>query len=437
MGLSIGPIELTFLEAHNWDVRRQIEMVNVPFARQTGYTVGAELVTYQLTGAFHADTDTEAKQIRRQLNELFNNPDIDFEYIEFDLDDEELSGWFLLDSINTQIIPGVFGDYPFSCSVRRLGNIENLKIGGYWKSNELTNDYGLSAREWLAIPNGLGSGVGAVRTGEGGSNQMVTSPTANPIVYQGDFDTSTYYDMRCRLVDYTTILPSSSTWTDIYGKDHKFATAGASYMMHNGLIGLDHSQVAGPTKILKGLLYNNGSASWQIYLTRFYLKNAAGTTYTILHRPVIEKYNYDEIVWTVMYGDTSDNNNFPVTFRLRRGTYFIDVEIPVRETGVDIGPNTSIEISGDPFTSSSSAANYFVGVNTSTQMGFLYTETASPSYTSTAVKLGQTISASNVGKFAILLTSNPLPSGVTLANLGTEYIANISQQTVLVNPKWL
>ena len=173
-------------------------------------------------------------------------------------------------------------------------------------------------------------------------------------------------------------------------------------------------------------------------MTEFILRNAGGTDYEILHRPIIEKYSYDEIIWTILYGGPSDDrDNFPVKFRLRRGTYFIDVEIPERETGVDIGPNTAVQTAVDPFASFSSSANYFVGITTDTQMGFLYTESASPSFTSTEVRLGYTIPASSVSRFAIIIVLNPLPSGVTLANLGTEYIANMTQQQVLVDPKWL
>lgn len=454
MSYSIGPITFPFLEAHSWDARRQTQIVNVPFTRQTGFSTGAELVSYSLSGQFYADTEAEAKVLRRQLVELFNNSDIDFEYIEFDCDDEELSGWFLLDQVSVNIPPGSLGPYPFSASVRRLGNLSTHLFGTYWTSTPYTNDYALTGREWVAAPNSLGSPVNDNRPGDGGENYIIVapSPLVSPITYQAQPTIADFYDMACRAytipgtVSIADALNEVASKTEIFSNDHETirsatTTARERIIISNGLIALAYDPV--PSRNETELyVYDSAVAppsSWvQVALDVLYTTTASAFSYSAQQfRPVFEKVSRDEIIFKVILSNTDayDQNLVTARYRIMRGSYFVDVHL--KTNGTDIDTDTAI-LGTDALSSLTSGANYSVAdVGTKGKVGYLHTETATSTISVFSLRLGYSVAINSETHFGLLLTPPALPTGTTLANLGNEFIANMRQQPVLVDPRWL
>ena len=448
MSYSIGPISFPFLEAHSWDARRQTQIVNVPFARQTGFSIGAELVSYSLSGQFYAGTEAEAKVLRRQLVELFNNSDIDFEYIQFDCDDEELSGWFLLDQVSVSIPPGTLGPYPFSASVRRLGNLSTHLFGTYWTSNPYTNDFALIGREWVAAPNSLGSPVNDDRPGEGGENQIVVAPAPleNPIVYRDQPTFADYYDLACRC--YTTAgnpsdgLNGIADMPEVFSSGHVYSDANNdSLVVSNGLVAIAYNSSLGIATMQMIIYEPTLGIPWRTIVSSIDLFDTSLGVYRVVSQyPIVEKLSKDEIVLQVVYSVTADydQNSVTVRYKIRRGTYFIDVHLKTKGADID---STSRLLTTASVASPVTATNTYVAtVNSVPAMssaGFLHTETFVGVASGTNIQLGYDVLPNSETRFAVFVLPETIPTGTTVVNMGNEFIANMRQQPVLVDPRWL
>lgn len=437
MGFSIGPISLTFLEAHSWDVRRQVEIVNVPFARQTGFTVGAELVSYQLGGAFYADTDAAAKVIRRQMNELFNNPDIDFEYIKFDLDDDELSGWFLLDSINTQIIPAVFGDYPFSASVRRLGKDASHIFGYYYKANELTNDFSLTGREWTLYETTLSVGDARFqnRVGALSITGVLTVPTnrLTPAEFTGGAAYPTAINNRIRVWD-DMGSASEGDWKEAFGPDHIFD---GSAIVDNNHIRYKWDLAANLVSVFR---YDSGNG-WVEAISGFSFGtdlDARVLSYA-KQQLSINYLSHEMAIITQIYSD--ETTTLAVRYKIVYGTWFMSCELVTDDQGL-AGDTTLVTGNGtkDANVNNISTGNYtsirITGSGIQSSLGIFHTKTPTPSNPGSTVTLGYDVPANIHFNFGVFVIQYPLPSYLTLETLGREYLANISLHRVLVDPQW-
>lgn len=441
MAFRIGPIELPYHENLGWSDRRRNNIVAIPMGRSTGYMAGTELTGYRIQSAFHADTDAEAKLLRRQLHELAKSQQ-NFIYMDFDLDDREHAGWFLLDEVSTEPLPAVFGDYPVSLSGQRLGGTGDFLLGTYWKDNDLTNDWSFSGTPEVALPNGAGDASLTERSGEGGSSRIILDPSDQLIIYPLP-DISNFYGCRCRIRD-TVGEASESDWEDVYGPGHEWQEHA---VFDNGLIRFKWDSSTHKTSLHIWLyaIWAEGAQDYELFLN-----DGVPTQLTAEYPPIITHFDWDRVEWQLVYTDGTEDYTV-VNFALNRGSLFLSMEIKTGANGLhaNSGLRTKSGITISTVYNSSGSASPTVGLpldansnfatgalSDGTNIGFLYTDQPAgqpPAGTTTKMRQGTTVAANSIYRQALVAhLTNPATT-----NYGPRYLANVRQQLVLVNPKLL
>ena len=449
MGIQIGPITLDSLEGQSWSISRRSETVGVPFGRSYSTTTGMELISYDLSGLVKAATDAAARLLRQQLQDLFNNHSLDFVYIAFDHDSPEFSGWYILDRLSMSLDAHIFGAYPFAASVRRLAAHGGLTEAQYFHAVTLTNDYSsLTPRPWTALVNGRGGASHDLRTGQGGSNRIVANANDAIIPYDHPAAPDVYAGGRCRIFDTRTNLfsphnavdPDETDWLERFGNNIHFE---GDAVVDNGLIRYVALRAGGHYIYLWAGSYWERVADPPDWAFGDSPINASSTRLIS-----IEYFDWDRITF-LDYQDSQDNRGAALRWTLRRGTYFFEIETASRigtilATSEIVSPYSTTlgAFDNDVATANYASARVTAPVSGNQyHFGFLHTETATPAGSSggsyVRVQLGVTVAEDAYFKVAYFAVPHPLPSGLTKANLGLEFLSGSTTRRVLVDPEWV
>lgn len=440
--ITIGPIELPNILTLKWSTRRQNEIVSIPYGPQQINTVtGVDLVEYQFTGAIFNDV-VAPKLLRRQLTELFNNNTRDFTYIEFSEDDNELTGWFLLDRFSTEIIPNTF-HYNFDMTVRRLSLDNAQMVALYAQDDEpLESDYSFAVRRWVGMPNGQGDSSHFLRTGDEGTTRV---PIDSDVHYMPYTQTSIINDFRCRVYD--TMVPVSlfdnptddeSGWEERYGLGNNFT---GDVIISNGLIRVGYSRSAGSfTTAGTYFIYIWSGTVWERACFDFIDGTVAPISNTT---PTITYLTNDKIEFIQWYTINNVSVFYGIKNTLSFGNYYVAKELISRSfpphalSYIDGNFNTLVTTTHSVVSDNYSSLQMQAASGFNYNMGFLHTKTPVPTNFTGKLFLGYTVPINTRYHFAVFVLPNPPSAGTTLANIGREYLSNSTQKRVLINPKWM
>lgn len=445
MAFRVGPIEFPFHEKLSWSNRRRLSMVPIPMGRDAGYTAGVEPTSYQITTSFYAATDAAAKTLRRQLHELARNPYIDFIWVEFDLDGNEHDGWYLLNDVSTDPLPAVFGDYPVQFTITRLGNPGSHFLGTYWTRADLTNDWGLTGKVYITLPNGVGRESGwAGRDGDNCTNAVIAFPALPVFSYSQPL--ADFYAGRCRVQDtMTTGETDEDNWQDVYGPEHQFQ---GDIVIGNDLIRFTWSATTNRTTLE---VYSAAAEGWLQAASDFEIyafSNLLEATYP----PLLTRFDWDRVEWQMSYLGRFDTS-ITATFSLSRGTYFVSTEFEPGALGMSQSSGL-VTPAGVAITSVQNSVgsaaptvglpvdpglNYAAAIlDNGTCCGFLYTKKGSGQpIAGTTSRINQSVFTFQPYRGAIFAVEYPLLPGLNLGNLGLEYLAGVRQQLVLTEPPYI
>lgn len=448
MTYSIGPITLRNLTNHTWSTGQISLTTDIQSQPQIGYIVGQEMVSYNLIGSFFADTAAEARIQRQQINDIIANPNIQQVYITFDQDDEELSGWFVIDSLETTIEAAIFNHYPFTLSVRRIQGGGAL-TSQVWKSNPYIHSYVNLSELWVAMPNGRGNlAYDEERVGgDGASNLIKTGFSINVgFTYDQAFSHTDddIYLARCQIYDTITgsttsdpTDPDETAWIERFGTYVNFE---GDVVIGNNLIRYIWEDAFSLGKG-GGKLYVWTGSNWEIacdLLTISFFESP--TLYTNVLKPTIEYFDFNKVIWHENYL-AADNRNVSIRYKILRGSYTMHVSIKSDHGNITAFSGVS-PYSGNSFVSYDEnliTSNYRAALATTTltnqiKYGFFYTDAPGGGGAVGSITFGYNTSEgiwTHLGFFAV---PQPIPNSVSLATLGKQYLANMNFQETIINP---
>lgn len=445
MTYSIGPIELRNLTNHSWSTSQTTLTIDIQSQPQTGFVTGQEMVNYNLIGSFFADTAAEARIQREQINDIIANPNIKQVYISFDQDDAELSGWFVIDSLETTIEAAIFNHYPFTLGVRRIkGNgLVDIQL---WKSLSYTHSYSTTPEKWLSLPYGRGDIIDdELRIGADTANNPIKRnltentyeyPTYNT-VQTGITAFTDFYLARCQIYDTinsnTTSDPTDpdeTAWIERFGTYLNFE---GDVVFRNNLLMYIWDDTLGGSR-----LYLWTGSNWEIACNMFTLTfSDTPTNLTVARKPTIEYFDWNKIIWHENYTEDEDRN-VSIRYKMLRGSYSLHVSIK-SDHGNLVSTSGITRYSGNSHSSydqNLTSSNYRAAVGTTTltnpiQYGFFYTDGSVGGGTSGAVQLGYTTTEKVWTRLGLFAVQNPIPNSISLEVLAGQYLANMDfQETV-------
>ncbi len=450
MAYIIGPVTLRFLTDHNWvssQVFRDVSIIQKPVS---AYSIGQKFEVYNLIGAFNADTAAEARIERQKINDLFNNSTIQQVYIEFSgLDEAELSGWYALDSLDTSIEAAVFENYLFTASVRRLYS-SGAGIGQVWKTQPYNSVYINTPLTWLAMPTNRGPLTGyQLRQGELGNSHvwMDVRREYMPLQYEKNVDpfapsSTDKYDLsRCQVWDSTTQTgtnsatsdPVETTWVERYGTHYTF--------QGDAIFGNDLIRYIWSASANTGAFYLWTGANWERTCQGLLLTLSDTPSFpSFTHKPIVEYFDWNKIIWT-MLATTVEKRAVVVRCKIIRGSYFVSLSVKSDHGNLDqltmvarVSGNTHTAYSENLLSSNYRAAEGTTALGTAITYGLFYTQNAFTGGTGGDVPFGSDTPVNvwnNVGYFSL---KNPSGiSGLTVAELAKQYLANMNFKEQLVN----
>lgn len=445
MTYSIGPMDFRYLTAHNWSASQPNVSADVLLQPQTGFPTSQQMISYNLIGAFSADTPTEARLQRKQLNDLVNNAGISQIFIVFDQDDAELSGWFVLVSLETTVNAAIFTDYTFSLSVRKL------KGGGYltaqaWKSFPYNHAYTNTFETWLSLPNDRRKPITfELRVGADGGNNPIRNDLfeGDPVLYTQighsmNFN-SDIYKARCQIYDTITSSttadptnPSESSWIERFGSYVSFE---GDVVFRNNLLMYIWDETLGSK------LYLWTGANWEIVCNSFTLGfSDSPTVVTERRKPTVEYFDFNKIIWYENFTE-DENRNISIRYKMLRGSYTLHVAIKT-DHGDLLSTSGITKYSGNSHSSYDEdlgGSNYRAALGTTTlanavQYGFFYTDGSTGGGSSGAIQLGYVTNEKVWTRLGLFGVPDPIPNSVTLKTLASQYLANMNFQETILNP---
>ena len=359
---SIGPINVNFIQSLAWSNSAIVQDVPIPFGQSFSYKYGAAQPSYTLRSSFHALTDWDAGLIRAQLNELVGNPDIAAYYIDFDRDEDELNGWYLLRDLNTDYPPSSLGNYPFTVSATRVGET-TAGLGIYWKSDLITNYWNISALARVILPNGVNtsSADNDPLEGEDGLVYYSASPNDSLLILDDAQDKTVQsnleYTNTCHVFysvgatkDHPTqdrvtvyspqsyrVQPTQPTITDSTNTE-KYPT------ISNGIVRMRGRVIE---------IYNNRLGLWH-NIAGFYPRVVSNETTELT--VLLTKVSADEIKWKMIFTeDPTKGERVVFNCRLGRGRPYIEFSfvpgtVGGMEAGTYLSPMTILNFQGNFFT---------------------------------------------------------------------------------------
>lgn len=447
MYILLGPLRLDNIIGLNWSIRRNNSIVSIPFGVPRLESITTSLLDYEISGDIF-DNQTDPRLLRKQLQDLFSNHTWQFVYIYFSEDSNELSGWFLLDSFSTNIIPGTFY-YSFSMNVRKLSAEKGLLFGLYLNDDiPLNTTYNLTpaTRRWASLANGQGGTVHNLRSGSTGSSRVVIDTNVHYITYTSPTDSN---DFRCRIFDTLekrSLLAENNNDVDSNWEERFFVNRSfeGDIVISNGLIRIIYSytNVVNPVGIYYYELWT-GSV-WE----RFFYEFVNITSYNSLSQPPIityfDEYKIEFIAWHYVEYPGAPYS-FGVKNTLYFGTYFIKKSLVLRAGTL---PTIRLQNSGWASADNVLDNNYinnnysslqftsFSGV--SVLIGFLFTEQPANVVSDGGQALVSTVNIPKGDRYeyGVFLIPNPPPVGSSLVNLGREFLSDSNSKKVLIDPEY-
>ena len=449
MSYSVGPINLRNLTNHTWSASQVSLNTAIQSQPETGFVTDYEMVSYNLIGAFFADTAAEARTQRKQINDIIANPNIQQVYIIFDQDDEELSGWFVIDSLETTIESAIFNHYPFTLGVRRIkeGSALTVQLG---KSNPYLFSYTNVVDGWLAMPNGRGNLLGYLKEkrygADNGFNMIERDildtglyPTYNQNFSHTDSDV---YKARCQIYDTITSNttsdpndPDETNWIERFGTYLNFE---GDAVFRNNLLMYIWDATLGGSRLY---IWNDTDFHWEIACDTFTLAfSDTPTNLTVARKPTIEYFDWNKIIWHENWTE-DENRNVSIRYKMLRGSYTLHVSI--KSDHGDLQSTSGItKYSGNSHSSydqNLTTSNYRVARGTSVlgnpiQYGLFYTDGSTGGGASGAITLGYTTTEKVWTRLGLFATSNPVQNGVPVSDIANQYLANMNFQESIINP---
>ncbi len=461
MTFSVGPITLRYLTQHNWSTSVTFTDVNILNSPQSSYGMGASLPSFSLAGEFNADTPTEARLQRKQINELLSNPSIQYVYIDFSSENEaELSGWYSIESLDTTIETAIFDTYPFTMTVKRANS--SATMFQTWKSRPHNDIFTVTSLPWVAMPENRGSFNSQVRIGRDsivtpifadtlGGLLTAVYPNALPVAYSADFDpndplsgVNKYYTSRCYMYDTTTQSdvttvnndPSESTWVERFGTHFNWE---GDVVFGNTLIRYIWSAAA-----QFPYYYLWTGANWEkICVGPLVSLSVSPTTVTFETPPIVTYFDWNKIEWyhiLVSLGD--ETRTIPIKYTMLRGSYFVTISVKgdwstVQSTSNLAKASANSFVSNDENigTSNYRSAKVTTPLATGVQYGLSYVDGGATANTgSGTIRFGISKSAGEWIRLGLFLLEKPTTSGhVTPDLLSRQFLANMNFEERLVN----
>jgi hypothetical protein len=353
------------------------------------------------------------------------------------------TGWYLLDTLSTEIVPNTF-HYSFSATIKRL---QSQPVALFAEDDvPLLSDYSLSERRWVAMPNGEGDSSHALRTGENGSTRIVVNSSTFYMPYN---QTANIPDFRCQVYD-TTVRGSlrdflsnpttEDTWVERFGLGNSYE---GDVVISNGLIRLVYTRSNNTFPASTGVgrydihIWNGAAWEWACFdfLPLF-------TTAIAYGPPHISKLTDNKIEFTQWFSDRQ-KTFYAVTNVLSYGSYYISKELVTRKGSLSsLSPlssetHTIIGTVHSVVSDNYSSIQFQTSTGFNFNMGFLHTKTPSPSTSGHTLYLGYSAPVNRRFQVGVFVLPNPPESGTTLGNIGREYLSGSQQERVLVNPVWL
>lgn len=449
MTYSIGPIALRNLTNHTWSASQTSLTTDILNQSQVGFVTGQEMVNYNLIGAFFADTTAEARIQRTQINDIIANPSIQQIYITFDQDDEELSGWFAIDNLETTVEAAIFNYYSFTLGVRRItggGNITVQKANSYFYNHVYSN----VNQRWVSMPNGQGDNSDEQRFGgDGGFNPVKTNldlTQLNPTFRIGYSIPSPFvpdpdiYLARCQIFDTvssdTTTDPNDpdeTNWIERFGTYINFE--GDLVLRNNLLMYIWDATLGG------SVLYLWSGSNWEVACNTFTLTfSDTPTILTESHKPTIEYFDWNKIIWHENFTQ-AEGRNVSIRYKMLRGSYTLHVAIK-SDHGDLVSTGGITKYSGNSHSSydeNLAGSNYRAALGTTVlgnpiQYGFFYTDGSGGGGASGDIQLGYTTSEKVWTRLGLFAVQNPIPNSVFKNTLANQYLANMDFQETIINP---
>lgn len=454
MSYSIGPIQLRSLTNHTWSASQISLTTDIQSQPQVGFVTDQEMVSYNLIGSFFADTAVEARIQRKQINDIIANPNLQQVYITFDQDDDELSGWFVIDSLETTIDAAIFNHYSFTLGVRRL-KTGSGKTGLSWKSKPYNSAYTNTFEVWLSFPpNRFGSSKrNAIRRGadgqgneilydvEKGKHSFFTYDNFYSFNFQsGTSSAEQVYQARCKIYD-TVDSNSTSDPTDPDETDwiERFGT----YINFEGdaVFGNNLLRYVWDGTIDGSVVYAWTGSNWELICTGLSLVfSTTPTTITSSFQPTVEYFDWNKIIWHENYL-TDEGRNVSVRYKMLRGSWTLHVA--VKSDQGNLSATTKIEkYAGNSHSSYSqnlTSSNYRIALGTTVlttpiQYGLFYTDGSVGGGSGGDIELGYTTSPGIWTRFGLFISENPLVSGELITDITNQYLANMDFQETIINP---
>ena len=463
---TIGGITVQFIEAISLSDGRRNQVIDIPYGPQTGFAAGGQLSRYSLRSHFYGTTLAQAKAVRSALRSLVKDYNQDVVKIVFDIDNNELDGWFLIDSLDTDI-EGATNSFSFTMSASRLGGVagavDALTPAVYYQSDPITSNC-WTAQEWISLP-GDEAADETVETYTGDVGIGLT-PT-NPTVFSS---ASTVFDSDCRIYDTVEALTdpeqlegSGSGWNVISSPSD--ATGGIVF--DNGLLRVAWQQLGYASAAINFKARNYSIAAYsptqnlyslQIYGFTFY--SSAPTipspynpqTYNAL--PQIVEKSDSRIVWQQRFMDMNINEPaYHIRFTMVRGQPWLGMKVYAQNAAFYAKSSFAYSFFETSVTNDFKSA---VGGcwcanirKINTEPGFLIgvikansDSSAHNDYPDYNLSVNIAIAEGETKDFALLIAETSLATSSTAAQrevvispYAKRYVAGMSQQSVLVTPE--
>lgn len=448
---TIGGITVQFIEAISLSDGRRNQIVDIPYGTPTGYGLGGQLTRYNLRSAFYGDTLAEAKAVRAALRGLVKQHQQELVQIVFDADNSELDGWFLVDSLETDI-QGATKTFDFTMAATRLagvsGAVDGLSPAVYSQSNPLSGNC-WTAETWISVPNREDDGTSttvSTPTGGGGMLRIIAPVIDNPFTLQ--FNSNLYGENVCGVFD---------TSTSPISKIQSPAESGGGIAFYNCVMKVVwNDPVSGVHAQNYSIEPLGQSSGFDPYVTKGF-NFSSGTTINLataqteVSAPQMLEYSDDRLSWVHrFYNKATSSLDYKVTFTLIRGLPVLYVKI--KAINAALNPQSTLEFQAataatKKFPSSPycwAAQSYTDQVNLfTTCAAIIKTNSDTNAYNGTTSNLPINVSVAigETKEFGIYIGRTSLGTSASAASFLAEfedhanrYMANMSQQIVLVNP---
>ena len=462
---TIGGVIVEFIEAFEVSGSRRNTTVDIPYGYQLAYLSGINLPAYNIQSTFYGETEAIAKSVRARLGTLANNLEEPYVYIEFDTDQAELSGWFLIDSLNVSINGEQPGFYPFTFSAKKISGTgaNTLTPAVYYDDTTTFSSTCYSPTPWISIPNEYnGPNITIVENTIETIQpaRIIIDPTDSNLQTLSGLDASSLtYNSRCHMIDTVTAVAqpnwidnkffptgTPSTWTEISNPNQ----ATGDIIFSNDLIRMVW-RADGSINVSH--MVGRADRYWDIHLLNMHFSSDAtnntapfGAATT---RPRLLSASNNKLVWVQDFLDVNDTelpDQFRCIFTLRRGARFISGELTCIGTenmrGAGSGFDTRLGSFGT-LVVANCASSVIGAVTDQTSLSGFFNSDVAGAISSANVRFPE--SAVNVGdaahKFAIYGMPTDISQSASAAAVSAEiapvqkqWLGAMDQQLVFLAP---